>query len=64
MNEELTGDAAAAVRHARYGRLPGRIAFADMTEEVESGRNGVEDGSYDPEHSWKYSSCLALELGL
>ncbi|WP_225839557.1 hypothetical protein [Streptomyces sp. NK08204] len=64
MNEELAADAAAAAaRHARYGRLPERVHFEDMTEEVEAapGRIGA---SYDPEGSWKHYSCLALDLGL
>ncbi|MFF2515605.1 hypothetical protein [Streptomyces sp. NPDC058086] len=63
MNEELTTDAAAAVRHERYGRLPERIRFEDMTEEVEAADSGV-NASYDPEGSWKFYSCLALDLGL
>ncbi|MFI6645497.1 hypothetical protein [Streptomyces sp. NPDC050504] len=64
MSKEPTGDTEAAVRSARYGRLPERIRFEDMSEGAESGRSGVEDGSYDPERSWKYYSCLALDLGL
>ncbi|MFF4763195.1 hypothetical protein [Streptomyces sp. NPDC001276] len=64
MNKELTTDAAAAeLRHARYGRLPERIRFEDMTEEVDAAP-GDTKGSYDPEGSWKYYSCLALDLGL
>ncbi|MBU3865738.1 hypothetical protein KN815_17155 [Streptomyces sp. 4503] len=66
MNKELTTDAAAAaaLRHARYGRLPERIRFEDMTEEAEAAPGGDAKGSYDPEGSWKYYSCLALDLGL
>lgn len=65
MNEELTTDAAAAaLRHARYGRLPERIRFEDMAEEVEAVPGGGARASYDPEGSWQYSSCLALDLGL
>ncbi|MFE9450202.1 hypothetical protein [Streptomyces sp. NPDC006739] len=63
MNEEFGADAAAAARHARYGSLPERIRFEDMTEEVEVAGGGV-NASYDPEGSWKSSSCLALDLGL
>ncbi|MER6982652.1 hypothetical protein [Streptomyces carpinensis] len=64
MKKELTTDAAAAeLRHARFGRLPERIRFDQMTEEVEAAPGGVK-GSYDPEGSWKYYSCLALDLGL
>ncbi|MFJ8825290.1 hypothetical protein ACIREE_26360 [Streptomyces sp. NPDC102467] len=64
MNDQLTGDATAAARHARYGSLPGRIPFEDMTEEVDAGGGGGEAGAYNPEGSWKYYSCLALDLGL
>ncbi|GHE12751.1 hypothetical protein [Streptomyces alanosinicus] len=64
MKKELTADsAAAAARHARYGTLPERIRFEDMTEEVESAPGGAA-ASYDPEGSWKSYSCLALDLGL
>ncbi|MGW6568595.1 hypothetical protein [Streptomyces sp. NPDC054975] len=64
MNEELAAEAAAAAaRHARYGKLPERIRFEDMAEEVESEPGGAA-ASYDPAGSWKYHSCLALEWGL
>ncbi|MEV6056834.1 hypothetical protein [Streptomyces sp. NPDC052107] len=63
MGKESMSDAAAAARHARYGRLPERIRFEDMTEEVEAAPSGVRT-AYDPEGSWKYYSCLALDLGL
>lgn len=65
MNKELTTEAAeAAVRHARFGSLPERIRFEDMTTEVESAPAGGANASYDPEGSWKFYSCLALDLGL
>ncbi|WP_371564510.1 hypothetical protein [Streptomyces canus] len=66
MNEGLTTEAAeAAVRHARFGSLPERIRFDDMTTEVEAApAGGVSASSCDPEGSWKFSSCLALDLGL
>ncbi|MEU2281510.1 hypothetical protein ABZ614_05970 [Streptomyces sp. NPDC013178] len=64
MNKELAADTAAAVaRRARYGRLPERVRLEDMTEEVQ-GAPGRGDASYDAEGSWKYYSCLALDLGL
>ncbi|ALV31786.1 hypothetical protein [Streptomyces sp. CdTB01] len=65
MNKGLTNEAAeAAVRHARFGKLPERIRFEDMTEAVEAAPAGAVNASYDPEGSWKYYSCLALDLGL
>ncbi|TJZ59121.1 hypothetical protein FCH28_03060 [Streptomyces piniterrae] len=63
MNRERTSDAAEAARHARYGKLPDRIRFEDMTEEVEAEQGGGGN-SHSPEGSWKYYSCLALDLGL
>ncbi|GHA63862.1 hypothetical protein GCM10010345_80100 [Streptomyces canarius] len=64
MNNEFTSDAAAAaVRQARFGRLPERIRFEDMTEEVEVEKGGGAN-SYNPEGSWQYYSCLAFDLGL
>ncbi|MFF5970285.1 hypothetical protein ACFY7C_02050 [Streptomyces sp. NPDC012769] len=53
----------AAARQARYGNLPERIRFEDMTEVTEGAPNAAAS-SYDPEGAWKFGSCLALELGL
>ncbi|GGT75283.1 hypothetical protein ACFTXM_44880 [Streptomyces sp. NPDC056930] len=64
MNKDLTMDAAAAARHARYGKLPERIRFEDMATEVEAGPSGGVKAVYNPEGAWKYHSCLALDLGL
>ncbi|MFD7975541.1 hypothetical protein [Streptomyces sp. NPDC059071] len=60
--ERMTDSAAVAARHARYGRLPERIRAEDTTEEVAGTRGAA--ASYDPEGSWKFFSCLALDLGL
>ncbi|MEU0171388.1 hypothetical protein ABZ214_39075 [Streptomyces iakyrus] len=63
MGKELSTDTAAAARHERFGRLPERIRFEDMAEKTEAApRGGVN--TYTPEGSWKYYSCLALDLGL
>ncbi|MGW1469401.1 hypothetical protein ACWCPT_34255 [Streptomyces sp. NPDC002308] len=64
MNEELSTDAAAAARHAKYGRLPERIRFEEMSEAAEAVPGGGTNASYNPEGSWKHYSCLALDLGL
>lgn len=64
MNKEPLTDPAESARHARYGSLPERIRFEDMTEEVEAGHSGGMAASYNPEGSWQYYSCLALDLGL
>ncbi|WP_181804724.1 hypothetical protein [Streptomyces shenzhenensis] len=64
MNQEHAMDPAAAARRARYGRLPEPVRFEQMTEEVEAVPNGGANTAYDPAGSWKYYSCLALDLGL
>ncbi|WP_405475324.1 hypothetical protein [Streptomyces canus] len=64
MSKDVTLDAGAAARHQRYGSLPERIRFEDMTEGVESAPGGGANASYGPEGNWKYYSCLALDLGL
>ncbi|MEV5607451.1 hypothetical protein [Streptomyces sp. NPDC052225] len=63
MNERPTDETAAASRHARFGALPERVRFEDMTEEVEA-EPGATGTAYNPEGSWKYYSCLALDMGL
>lgn len=64
MDEKLATDTAAQSRQARYGSLPERIRYEDMTEEVRTDPVGGI-ASHDPEGAWKYStSCLALDLGL
>ncbi|GGX66239.1 hypothetical protein [Streptomyces minutiscleroticus] len=57
-------DDAATARHARFGKLPERIRYEDMVEEREVAPKGGTADPYHPEGSWKYFSCLALDLGL
>ncbi|MGY0021486.1 hypothetical protein [Streptomyces sp. cg35] len=64
MNKEATMDAAAAARHARFGKLPERIRVEDMTQGVDTEAEAKANASYNPEGQWKYYSCLALDLGL
>jgi len=64
MNKNLTTDTYAAARQVRFGKLPERIRYEDMTEEVEAAPGDGANASYDPEGNWKYYSCLALDLGL
>ncbi|MGK4584973.1 hypothetical protein [Kitasatospora sp. HPMI-4] len=64
MGKELADDPAAVARHARYGRLPERIRFEEMTEEMAAGPGGKANDAYRPEDSWKFYSCLAVDLGL
>lgn len=55
-------DPAAAARHARFGTLPERIRYEDMTEEKAVTPQDVD--RYNPESSWNHFNCLALDLGL
>ncbi|GAA2345614.1 hypothetical protein OKJ48_17420 [Streptomyces kunmingensis] len=64
MHEAATTDAAATVRRARFGKLPERIRYEDMTQEVETDPNARTKSTYNPEGAWNYYSCLALDLGL
>ncbi|MBB4981065.1 MULTISPECIES: hypothetical protein [Streptomyces] len=64
MNKELTSDPAAVARHERFGRLPERIGFESMTEEKPAEPSAGANARYNPEASWNYFSCLALDLGL
>ncbi|MFF0093336.1 hypothetical protein ACFYSF_25705 [Streptomyces canus] len=64
MSKDVTLDAGAAARHLRYGSLPERIRFEDMTEDVEAAPGRGASASCHPEGDWKYYSCLALDLGL
>ena len=64
MSSELAKDADAAIRRARFGRLPEPIRLEDMTPEVQAEPSGAVNAAYDAESSWKYYSCLAMDLGL
>ncbi|MEU6106600.1 hypothetical protein [Streptomyces flaveolus] len=64
MKNETAMDADAAARQARFGKLPERISFDDMTSGVEAAPRGTGGTAYGPENSWKFYSCVALDLGL
>jgi hypothetical protein len=55
---------AAAIRKARFGALPDRVAFEDMVEEkpVLSSNRALD--AYDPDALAVRFSCLAADLGL
>ncbi|MFE5754555.1 hypothetical protein ACFQ7M_18535 [Streptomyces massasporeus] len=63
MGMERSTDTAAAARHARFGKLPERIRIEDTVEGAKAAPGGGAS-AYNPEGSWKYYSCLALDLGL
>ncbi|MFF4354460.1 hypothetical protein [Streptomyces sp. NPDC001530] len=64
MSQEATMDAAVAARHARFGKLPERIRYEDMTEVVQSEPHGGTNTSHEDAAAWRTFSCLALDLGL
>ncbi|MFE9252481.1 hypothetical protein [Streptomyces sp. NPDC007088] len=64
MNTEGTIDNAAAVRHARFGTLPERIRYEDMSEAKVATPDDGTGNRYNPEASWNHFSCLALDLSL
>ncbi|MEV5149479.1 hypothetical protein AB0L14_35150 [Streptomyces sp. NPDC052727] len=64
MGTESAMDAAAAARHARFGKLPERVHFHEMVEEKEAEPNASAIASYNPEGAWNHFSCLALDMGL
>ncbi|MGW4566573.1 hypothetical protein ACWEN3_30650 [Streptomyces sp. NPDC004561] len=64
MEDRDTADRAAAARRARFGKLPERVRFEDMTEAQPSTPDDPTRYAYDPEGSWTSFSCLAADLGL
>jgi hypothetical protein len=56
-------DTAATQGRARFRTLPERVRFEDMTETTDVSAHGGAT-AYDPERSWTFYSCLALDLGL
>ncbi|MFE4516900.1 hypothetical protein ACFRMQ_22205 [Kitasatospora sp. NPDC056783] len=64
MNDQPADDRAAEARRARYGALPARIRYEDMTEEAPSGPGGAAGTAYDPERAWNFYNCLAVDLAL
>ncbi|MGW5782275.1 hypothetical protein [Streptomyces sp. NPDC003863] len=64
MNNEVAQDTYAVARHERFGKLPGRIPIEDMTTEVDVDPAGRGAAGYNPENSWNFYSCVALDLGL
>lgn len=64
MESQNTMDSAAAARRARFGKLPERIRYEDMVEEKAATPNDPARHAYNPERSWMFYSCLAVDLGL
>ncbi|MFE2106870.1 hypothetical protein ACFXAF_13500 [Kitasatospora sp. NPDC059463] len=64
MSSERTDDPAAGARLARFGRLPERIRFEDMTQEVPAAPEDGNGGAYDPDGAFRFYNCLAVDFGL
>ncbi|WLW58134.1 hypothetical protein [Streptomyces sp. YU58] len=63
-SQEAAMDTAATARHARFGKLPERVRYEDMTEVVQSGPSGAVNASPENVAAYRTLSCLALDLGL
>ncbi|WP_109003454.1 hypothetical protein [Streptomyces rishiriensis] len=61
---EGAGDASAATRRARFGRLPERIRYDEMVTGQSVAPGDPARHAWDPERSWTSFSCLAADLGL
>ncbi|MFE5816125.1 hypothetical protein [Streptomyces sp. NPDC056479] len=57
-------DGAAAARRARFGKLPERVRRDELVEEKQATPTDPTRYAHDPEGSWRYFSCLAVDLGL
>jgi hypothetical protein len=64
MSQEATMGAAAAARRARFGKLPERIRYEDMSGVVQSEPSGGANTLPEETAAWRTFSCLALDLGL
>ncbi|MHC5905577.1 hypothetical protein ACVNF4_16995 [Streptomyces sp. S6] len=62
MEQQPAQDTAAALRHARFGKLPERVAHADLVEERPAAPQDPARFAYDPDN--RTLACLALDLGL
>ncbi|UNO43806.1 hypothetical protein KGS77_09430 [Streptomyces sp. MST-110588] len=63
MREHGTRDGDSAARHARFGTLPERIAYEDMTEVKAASPRDPERDAGDPE-ARHVLTCLAWDLVL
>ncbi|MFE6867563.1 hypothetical protein ACFVFS_13455 [Kitasatospora sp. NPDC057692] len=61
---EPAEDPAAEARRARFGRLPERIRFEDMTGTAAAGPGAGSGSGYDPDGSFRFYNCLAVDLAL
>ncbi|MEX2984220.1 hypothetical protein [Streptomyces sp. C36] len=64
MRDDNTQDSGSAMRHARFGALPERIAYEDMVEVKQASPRDPARDAYDPEGASDLLSCLAWDLVL
>ncbi|MBO0655810.1 hypothetical protein J1792_24425 [Streptomyces triculaminicus] len=64
MQDSNTQDSGSAMRHARFGALPERIAYEDMVEVKEASPRDPARDTYNPEGASNLLSCLAWDLVL
>ncbi|WP_316520042.1 hypothetical protein [Kitasatospora brasiliensis] len=64
MSNQPAHDPAAEARHARFGTLPERIRFEDMTEVSATTPGPAATAAYNPERAWTFHNCLAVDLAL
>ncbi|MEH6375604.1 hypothetical protein V7793_14885 [Streptomyces sp. KLMMK] len=57
-------DSGSAIRHARFGALPERIAYEDMVETKEASPRASARDASDCEGTGHLLSCLAWDLVL
>jgi len=62
MEHQPVQDPAAALRHARFGKLPERVRYDDLVEERPAAPQDPARFAYDPDT--RTLACLALDLGL
>lgn len=64
MDTKRATGAGEASRRARFGRLPERVSMEEMVEMKPATPSDPMRNAYDPEASWQFMSCWAVDLGL
>ncbi|MFI1972556.1 hypothetical protein BLA24_10900 [Streptomyces cinnamoneus] len=64
MQDRSTQDGGSAMRRARFGALPERIAYEDLVEVKAASPRDPARGTYNPEGVSSLLSCLAWDLML
>ncbi|MFF7727129.1 hypothetical protein [Streptomyces sp. NPDC008001] len=64
MQDSTAQDSGSAMRRARFGALPERIAYEDMVETKEASPRDPAQDTCNPEGAGNLLSCLAWDLVL